>query len=151
MPSSNNEKNRQYQEAFRSRMSIRDREEYDKKRYKKYKKKQNANSKQWAKDNPEKSQASSHQTRIKTKYPEIFENTDILTKDLSEWLISNKDSKCPYCGDKSNHIDHKQPLSREGTHTWSNIEMVCKTCNIGKNNQTKEEYLEWIQRLIKNN
>ena len=145
------ERNRQYQTAFRERMSDEEKKDFDKKRYKKYKERYNANSKQWAKNNPHKSQASAHQTSVKNKYPNTFINTDIITKDLSSFLLENRNRPCPYCGDPSTHIDHKQPLSREGSHTWLNIEMICKTCNLGKNNQTKEEYLEWISRLIENN
>ena len=142
------DRNTLYQREFRKRMSVEDRKAYDKARYKRYKEKYNINSKNWAKENPHKSHASTHQTTLKKRYPEIWERSNIETKDLAEWLKQHRGDPCPYCGEEAFHIDHMTPLSKGGEHTWDNIELICKTCNIAKNNLTKQEYINWIKNLI---
>lgn len=63
-------------------------------------------------------------------------------------LYDDKDCKCPYCSSKDNlSIDHINPLSRGGTHTEDNIELVCLPCNIQKGNKTKDEYMKFLKSI----
>lgn len=124
------------------------RREYDKKKYQKAKESGYKSNKEWSKKNPHIAQASSHNTAIRTKYPELYETTDIVTKDLSAWLKENRGKPCPYCGSPSVHIDHITPLARTGTHTWDNIELICGTCNYAKRAMLKDEFLDWIKKVV---
>lgn len=144
----NLEKNRQYNKAYFARMTAEERKKFYRDRYYKYKDRYNKQSKQWAKDNPEKSQASVHQTTIRTKYPEAYKHTDISTKDLVVWIKNHRSQECKYCGQSSTHIDHIVPLAQGGTHTWSNIQMICKDCNLSKLNRTEEQFLSWIKKIL---
>lgn len=148
MAKRSSELNRRHQAEWRARMTAEERKEYDRLRYLKYKEKYNAQSSRWAKDNPHKAHASTHQTTVQTKYPEAFATTDIKTHALASWLKEKRGTECPYCGAPAYHIDHKNPLARGGSHTWDNIEIICETCNFAKNNTTKEEYLDWIKALV---
>lgn len=142
------EKNRQYQAEWRARLSKEAKKAHDRARYLRNKEKYNEQSARWAKDNPHKSHAATHQTTVRTKYPEIYEKTDIKTHELASWLSFARGQDCPYCGSPAYHIDHKTPLAKGGSHTWDNIEIICETCNFAKNDHTKEEYLQWINNLV---
>ncbi len=39
---------------------------------------------------------------------------------------------CAYCGCRSTSIDHIQPQSRGGTHSWANLTAACHHCNQSK-------------------
>jgi len=143
------EKNRKAVAEWRDRLSVEDRKEYDRQRYRKYKDKYRSSSIRWAKNNPEKSTASSHQTTIRKKYPEAWKDTDIETPDLAQYIMDNKDTPCKYCGSDSKRINHRVPLAKGGSHTWNNIQFICKTCNIAKLDSTEEEFLLWIGKLIR--
>ncbi len=47
---------------------------------------------------------------------------------------------CNYCLAPVEHLDHKTPLARGGTHTISNLQWLCGACNMRKWAQTDEEY-----------
>jgi 5-methylcytosine-specific restriction endonuclease McrA len=141
-------KAREVSRKQRAKMSPEDRKEYDQARYKRQKVAFNRRSKEWAQENPHKSQASVHQTTIKKRYPNAWGDTDIVTSELSEWLKENRDNPCQYCSDPSTHIDHIKPLSRGGQHRWINIELICSTCNMAKGTKSKDEYKRWIERVV---
>ncbi|MXX32824.1 MAG: HNH endonuclease [Chloroflexi bacterium] len=51
----------------------------------------------------------------------------------------------------SNHyleIDHKWPLSRNGGNEFSNLQLLCTSCNLRKGIQTDEEFRERYWRLL---
>ena len=50
---------------------------------------------------------------------------------------------CAYCGcdcSTEYEIDHKIPLSRNGTNDFSNLALSCPHCNRSKRNKTDDEY-----------
>lgn len=54
---------------------------------------------------------------------------------------------CYYCGcviDGVKTIDHKTPVSRDGTNESANIVLACRHCNGQKGAMTEEEYREWL-------
>lgn len=68
-------------------------------------------------------------------------------------LIERDGNKCYLCNREvefSNstinplypNIEHVIPISRGGTHSWSNVKVACRYCNIHKSSMTLEEYLE---------
>ena len=141
------EANRSAGREWYARMNPEQKKEFNKEKYLKYKSRHNRQSKQWAKDNPHKGQASTHQATIKKTYPEKWETTDIETKELSEWLKENRGTPCKYCKAEATHIDHKIPLSKGGEHRWDNIQMLCKQCNISKYNYSEQEFFSWLFRI----
>jgi 5-methylcytosine-specific restriction endonuclease McrA len=65
-----------------------------------------------------------------------------------ELLHTSVDKVCPYCLTTDNlSIDHILPLSRGGTHTEDNVELVCLSCNIRKGTKTKEEFIEFLNMI----
>ena len=57
---------------------------------------------------------------------------------------------CPYCGidliPSNRHLDHKDPLSRGGLHTITNLIPCCKSCNHKKSSKPYEKWLAEIGR-----
>jgi 5-methylcytosine-specific restriction endonuclease McrA len=43
---------------------------------------------------------------------------------------------------ENEHIEHKIPISRNGSNDWENLAISCKTCNLRKNTKTEKEYIE---------
>ena len=41
-------------------------------------------------------------------------------------------------------IEHLQPLSRGGKHSWDNTTLCCHRCNVSKNNKTVEEFIQYM-------
>ena len=86
-------------------------------------------------------------------------DSGISKKSLRKLLGEN----CHYCGiqmdfsgttkalgykDAHATIEHVIPLSKGGTHTWGNVVLACRKCNITKHNKTK---LEWEEFKNKSN
>lgn len=95
--------------------------------------------------------ARTHIHNIKKKYPNSFSGDGSEQWELLElWLDATKNHSCKYCGDKVSHVDHKHPLSKGGLHTWSNLQRLCKICNVAKHNLSEEEFMNWICRIMKN-
>lgn len=63
-------------------------------------------------------------------------------QDATAYMIIIKDSPCYYCGKNEGvfHIDHVQPLAREGSNLWYNLVNACDACNLSKNAKTYEEF-----------
>ena len=45
--------------------------------------------------------------------------------------------KCQYCGRAAENVDHVQPRSRGGKHTWDNVVAACRRCNGRKENRSR--------------
>lgn len=90
---------------------------------------------------------------LESKYDDILKehawrlNSDVLLKaNRREYLSSVEKTKlfeahnfiCATCGKRSEagvrglQADHKEPLSRGGTHDLSNWQPICNNCNVGK-------------------
>lgn len=55
-------------------------------------------------------------------------------------LIARDGEKCAYCNRRvADTIDHVQPKSRGGAHTWENTVGACSQCNSRKSNKTVKE------------
>ena len=57
-----------------------------------------------------------------------------------------QDGKCKACDadltETGEHIDHELPLSRGGSNGPGNIQLLCPSCNLSKNDRTMEEWLQ---------
>ena len=52
--------------------------------------------------------------------------------EILQWRIEQPDI-CTYCGATTSlTIDHIVPLSKDGTHTFDNLTIACRSCNISK-------------------
>lgn len=64
---------------------------------------------------------------------------------VGEWLIVKDEfgGLCAYCGEPTPdpHREHVVPLSRGGSHTYTNIVPSCKSCNCRKKTKTADEFL----------
>ncbi len=50
---------------------------------------------------------------------------------------------CTKCGNKEKlHIDHIVPVSLGGTNNENNLQVLCSTCNLRKNNKNAIQYAE---------
>jgi len=72
-----------------------------------------------------------------------------VTKEFVEEVYNF--STCYYCKEetpkKFRTLEHKQPLSKGGKHSSSNIVMACLSCNCSKRNMTEEEFKTFKQKL----
>lgn len=66
---------------------------------------------------------------------------------INSKILFEKDNwTCRMCGTKvqkfniyandAAEVDHIIPISRGGTHTWDNVQTLCKICNVKKSNKT---------------
>ena len=58
-------------------------------------------------------------------------------------LLLRDDHQCQYCGVRPGvrhlNVDHVRPRSRGGPHSWENLVISCRTCNLRKGQRTPEE------------
>ena len=90
----------------------------------------------WALNNPDKVSEikKNYKHRRRTKERE----GSVTTSELVEWLRYIP-KVCEYCRtscESTYHIDHIEPLSKEGKHELSNLAISCPTCNMTKSNKT---------------
>lgn len=80
--------------------------------------------------------------------PEKFAESDITVDSLAAWIKArNGILDCEFCGSKVEEIDHIVPLSKGGSHTFSNIRMLCRTCNRAKGTLMEDEFRKWIEAV----
>lgn len=63
--------------------------------------------------------------------------------------------KCRYCKrklrvgnpdhGKALEIDHKRPVSRDGSNKRRNLQATCKRCNREKGGKTHKQYMRWLE------
>jgi len=66
-------------------------------------------------------------------------------------LLISQDFRCVYCRDRltlSFHLDHIHPLSRDGAHAPSNLQVLCPACNVSKGDRTHAEHIFQRARKI---
>lgn len=44
-------------------------------------------------------------------------------------------------------IEHRLPLSRGGKHTWANVVLACRACNLSKGSKTEEEFMVYQSEI----
>ena len=92
----------------------------------------------WQKLNPETVRLSKQNRRAK-------ESGGRLSKGLAEKLIKLQSGKCICCGQplgSDYHLDHINPLSRGGSNTDDNIQLLRKTCNLQKHAKDPIEFMQ---------
>lgn len=64
-------------------------------------------------------------------------------------VIGRKQKRCRYCLTRENlTIDHKKPLSQGGLTVKSNLQYLCRRCNVAKDNMTEHHFM-WLMREIR--
>lgn len=64
-------------------------------------------------------------------------------------IFARDNHQCQYCGETNLPLtlDHVVPISRGGTHEWTNLVTCCVTCNNQKGNRTPHEArMDFIQQ-----
>ena len=54
-------------------------------------------------------------------------------------VFARDDSRCQYCGDRADSLDHVVPRSRGGEHAWENVVAACRPCNLRKGDRYLHE------------
>ena len=78
------------------------------------------------------------ESEIKEKL--LSEGKYVFTLPDGREVISSAYLDDPLMKNKVANIDHKTPISRGGTNDKSNLQLLCRSCNLSKNNQTMEEF-----------
>ena len=89
-----------------------------------------------------------------------FNNTDerppkgrIIFSQRVKWQLYHlQRGKCRYCGRTNRigylEIDHKYPVSRGGGNEWTNLQLLCRPCNMRKGIQSDEEFRDRYRQLL---
>lgn len=68
-----------------------------------------------------------------------------LSPDSKERLMKLQRGRCACCGDhlkQDCHLDHVHPLSKGGQNTFSNVQLLCKPCNLAKNAKHPIDFMQ---------
>jgi 5-methylcytosine-specific restriction endonuclease McrA len=68
----------------------------------------------------------------------------VLPKNIISTLLEKQQSRCTCCGASllpGYHLDHIIPISRGGTNTADNVQLLTPVCNLQKYNLTFDEFL----------
>lgn len=98
-------------------------------------------SKKWAEANKSKRRNGESKRRVKKHENGVFL---ILQKEIDKIL----NSPCAICGCKNRiELDHIVPISRGGRHSVGNLQPLCKSCNVSKNNKFMIEFKKYLERV----
>ena len=104
---------------------------------------------QWARENPDKVKANSKNSRIRRRYRMATGRWS--AADVAA-LLDFQNGKCanPYCLVElvKYHVDHIVALARGGSNLPSNIQLLCKECNLRKSIKTMPEFLQREERRV---
>jgi 5-methylcytosine-specific restriction endonuclease McrA len=69
-----------------------------------------------------------------------------LPANLVSQILEEENYTCQYCGQYGGKltIDHKLPVSRNGSDERSNLCVACHRCNCRKGKKTSEEFVEYL-------
>lgn len=101
----------------------------------------NAYLRQWRKKNP--------QSVLKDRNIRQNIKTNIVQKIDIDLLYDIFNGCCYLCGKEVDfdkfHLEHIQPVSKGGTHTYSNLAIACSECNLSKKDRTLNEFVPFIR------
>lgn len=138
----------EYSRRFRERNPSSDRKYYEKNRHvlipkmveynRRNKEAYLAKMRAWRKANPEKVQVWVRNRRAKLKG---LSGSHTLADILA--MMNIQRGKCVYCRcdiTKSYQVDHIVPVARGGSNDKSNLQLLCRTCNLDKRDKDPLEY-----------
>ncbi len=99
--------------------------------------------KAWRKNSPEKARLLSKQSSNRRRAHKLNAPINDFTKEEWKLLLVEFGNVCYYCkkGNLPLTLDHVIPLSKGGSHTYSNIVPACKSCNCRKQARPVELFL----------
>ena len=84
-----------------------------------------------------------HQRNNQHKRRAIKRKTSVGPVPSRDFILKQQGGVCNYCkieGDEVEwHLDHVIPLSRGGSHTEDNVQVLCRSCNQSKGNKLPDE------------
>lgn len=75
----------------------------------------------------------------------------VLPKDIVAKLLLKQNSKCTCCGISLSfgyHLDHIVPISRGGSNTEDNVQLLSPQCNLQKHKLTFDEFLNKRRKIL---
>ena len=109
---------------------------YFRKRYleEEYRKAAQHRTRKWTEDNPEQAARNRRVGASRRRTRELNAVGSFTSQDIAE-LYAAQNGRCIYCNkqfQQKYHVDHIQPISRGGTNNRSNLQLLCKPCNLAK-------------------
>jgi len=93
-----------------------------------------------------KEKASSQNSRV--SYSSTITDVDVLN------CLKRTNFKCFYCNVQISpgrwHLDHVQPLSKDGLNSFTNITPACKNCNLMKGALSLDKFIFQVESIHKN-
>ena len=72
------------------------------------------------------------------------------TLDEKRIVYAKYNGKCAICGQpvkfKKMTVDHKVPLSKDGTNAMSNLQLACRSCNLMK--ADLEDFVDKLSNIV---
>lgn len=100
----------------------------------------------WLKNHPEAASVGRHRRRARLRQAEgTFDRTDI------ERLVVRQKRRCALCRSsiaKGYHVDHIRPLVSGGSNWPSNLQLLCKHCNLSKWTRPNETFARSLGLLL---
>lgn len=82
---------------------------------------------------------------------------NLVSNSRAEWVVmqlyknikdkERREQKIQEWRDRVYHIDHIIPRHRGGTNDESNLQLLCRSCNVKKGTRTMEEFLEYKRQV----
>ncbi len=140
----NPHKTRQYTKAWYQRNPVKNKEK-EARRWQENKDELAAKNKKWRENNKDVLTAYSH------NYVSQKKNRGTLSRDIKSVLYQKQKGKCVCCGQplgKDYHLDHIFPLSKGGSNTDDNVQLLRKECNLQKNAMHPVDFMQMRGFLI---
>jgi hypothetical protein len=94
----------------------------------------------WSKENPDGARAANRRRRARKKNAEGSHTVAEIRQLLEDQGGICAAPDCEIDIRETYTVDHKTPLSRDGTDYISNIQLLCLSCNSSKSNRTMDEW-----------
>lgn len=109
--------------------------------YARYREIQNASNKKYRRKNPDLIRANCQRRRAR-----LMDRVGEVSKGIQDFLFSKQKGRCACCGSllktAGRHLDHKVPLIGGGLHEDSNLQLLCKKCNLSKGAKDPIEFMQ---------
>lgn len=112
--------------------------------------------KKWRRDNPERNKEHGRKWRAENPHLVVIKEQrrrarikgvgGDLSPDIHARLMDLQRGKCAVCGTPISkgfrHLDHIMPISKGGTNTDDNVQLLCPTCNLSKSAKHPVDFMQ---------